>query len=342
MVGGFLLQLPDPDTSPARQLQDGDDTYVVWANNSADALAFVQNYAPKKVWANVTPAALAAASDMSGWSLRVRIYNALPGSISGSTYTPELFADFSVTNASQVERVVLASGVLTSSQDYGTSDTVTIGTRVYSFVATPAVDGDVKIAGTESASITNLANAINNSGGTPGTDYVVTAADPNVTAVAAAHTLTVTARTSLTAAAANAVATTDSMTTGNGVWGHATLTGGVDSTNALSSLAELMVAALIAAGYHAGFVNSSHVLTVSSIADGIGDHKLLVEVTPPSEETPYKASSVGVSVQNGVGIPGFVTSQVDGGSAGAALTVTLVADSYAIPTMLVKAKAQQS
>jgi hypothetical protein len=135
------------------------------------------------------------------------------------------------TNLSQIyiTAATYATGVLTSSANYGTSDTVTIGTRVYHFVASPAVDGDVRIAGSESASITNLANAINNSGGIPGTDYVVTAADPNVTAVAAAHTLTVTALNTLTAAQANSVATTDAMTTGNGVWGHVTLTGGVDS-----------------------------------------------------------------------------------------------------------------
>jgi hypothetical protein len=120
---------------------------------------------------------------------------------------------------------VKAGGVLTSSSNYGTSDTVTIGTRTYHFVASPATDGDVKIALTEAGSITNLTNAINDSGGTPGTDYFVTAPDPNVTAVAASHTVTVTAIRS--GYAPNSVATTDVMVTGNGVWGSGTLTGGV-------------------------------------------------------------------------------------------------------------------
>lgn len=121
--------------------------------------------------------------------------------------------------------VSAAGGVLTSSTAYGTSDTVTIGTRTYHFVASPSVDGDVKIAGTEAASITNLTNAINGTGGVPGTDYFVLAADPNVTAVAATHTVTVTAKNK--GYGANAVATTVAMTTGDGAWGSATLTGGV-------------------------------------------------------------------------------------------------------------------
>jgi hypothetical protein len=65
------------------------------------------------------------------------------------------------------------------------NDTVTIGSRVYTFVsATPTVDGQVHIGTSANNTSLNLINAINNSGGTPGTDYVVTASDPNVTAAA--------------------------------------------------------------------------------------------------------------------------------------------------------------
>src|SRR5579859_2734571 len=120
---------------------------------------------------------------------------------------------------------VAATGVLTSSAAYAATDSVTIGTRTYTFVATALVDGDVKFTGVEANDILNLAHAINNSGGVPGTDYVVTAADPNVTAVAAAHTLTVTAIRS--GYAANAVATTNVDTNADAAWGTATLTGGV-------------------------------------------------------------------------------------------------------------------
>jgi hypothetical protein len=322
----YLLQLPDPDTSPAPS--DGPDTFVVVAESSADAKAFVQNFASRKVWANVTPATLAEAADMSGWSLRVAVFN--PSDDSS-------YLDITVTNANQIERVVLASGVLTSSSNYGTSDTVTIGTRVYSFVASPAVDGDVKIGGTEAASILNLVHAINGSGGTPGTDYVVTAPDPNVTAVAASHTATVTARSTLNAATANAVATTASMTTGNGAWGSATLTGGVDSENKVSSLAELMVAALLPA-LHASFDNSTHTLTISTIADNIGDHKVHVEVVPPQLNP---VSPTGVATKAGQSVPGFVSTITDGGIAGAALTVILAADTYGVPKLVVQARVLQ-
>lgn len=325
----YLLQLPDPDKASASS--DGNDTFVVVAESSADALAFVQNFASAKVWANVTPGTLAEAANMSGWNLHVAIFNT-DGTV---------FLDTTVSNSSQVERVVLATGVLTSSTNYGASDTVTIGTRVYHFVATPAVDGDVKIAGSEAASITNLAHAINGSGGTPGTDYVVTAPDPSVTAVAAAHTLTVTALSSIPAATANAIATTDSMTTGNGVWGAATLTGGVDSSNKLSSLAELMVAALNGAGVgiaNASFNNSTHVLTVAGTADVLGDHLVVAEVTPPQ---PNPVSPTGVATKAGTSVPGFVGTITSGGSSSAALTVALVADTYGIPNLIVKARVLQ-
>lgn len=324
----YLLQLADPDQSPAAS--NGIDSMIVIAESSADALAFAQNFVPKKVWAAVTPATLAEATDMTGWSMRVSVQKVSDGSIT---------IDQTVTNAGQLEKVVLASQVLTSSENYADTDTVTIGSRVYTFQASlTAVDGNVLVAGSEAATILNLVHAINNSGGVPGTDYFVTAADPHVTAVAAAHTATVTALASLSAAAANAVATTASMhAPGNGAWGNTTLLGGVDSTNKLSSLADLMVAVLTGLGYHAGFVNSTHILTVSSIADNIGDHRLDVYVTPPNASE--QISPVGVQTRNGVSIPGMVSTIVDLGSAGAVLTVTLVADTYGVPAMILKARA---
>lgn len=119
---------------------------------------------------------------------------------------------------------VAASGVLTSSANYSDGETVTIGTRVYTLqAALTAGDGNVQIGVDEAHTITNLTNAINDSGGVPGTDYNVNAADPNVTAVGAAHTVTVTAKVPGTGD--NAVATTE--TAADAAWGHTTLTGGV-------------------------------------------------------------------------------------------------------------------
>jgi hypothetical protein len=119
---------------------------------------------------------------------------------------------------------VAASQVLTSSANYADGETVTIGTRVYTFEGTlTAGDGHVHIGATEADTIANLHHAINNSGGTPGTDYNVDAADPLVTAVDnASHTVTVTAI--VTGYVGNSIATTETSATAS--WGAATLTGG--------------------------------------------------------------------------------------------------------------------
>lgn len=112
---------------------------------------------------------------------------------------------------------VAAQGVFTPSGNPANTNTITIGTRVYTFVtATSAVDGQVKIGGTVALTLTNLVNAINKSGGVPGTDYFVTAADPIVggTATTTATVMTVTSNT------AASVATTVTVITG---WGATTM-----------------------------------------------------------------------------------------------------------------------
>lgn len=336
----YLVQLPDPDQSPARNLIDGNDTYVVAANSTADAIAMVQNIAKNKVvWAQITPVAIAAATDMTGWTLRVRLYT--------GDALPVFVGEVDVTATGQTERVVLASGTL-SGTGLIAADTVTIGNRTYTIQANlSAGDGHVHFGGNLSTTLTNLTHAINNSGGTPGTDYNVTAADPSVTAVGNATAIVVTALTSLTAAAANTTATTT--TAGNVTWGAGNLSGGVDSTNEVSSLAELAVAAINNKGLGvaiagAAFNNSTHVLTVAAISDAIGDHHISVDLIPPAEygnsnsET-GKSGATGVTSKS-IGVPGFVASKVDGGVTGAVLTATLVADSYVIPNIVVKARTQ--
>lgn len=331
----YLLQLADPDQSPARVLNDGADTYVVMAESSADAKAFVQNYAGKKVWSNVTPATFSEAADMTGWSLRAVVTKVSDGSIT---------LDETVTNSGQSETTVPAvagTGVLTSSTNYGTSDTVTIGAKTYHFVTPVGVtEGNVLIGVDEATSIQNLVAAINHSAG-GGVTYVAAAQNPDVSAVAAAHTVSVTDRTP--GAANNSVATTVSMTTGNGAWGHATLQNGADATvttNKLSSLAELMVAALNATSLvsAAAFNASTHVLTVAGTSDNLGDHTLAVYVTPPNADP---TSPVGVQTRTGVSVPGFVGAISDDGSAGDALTVTFPADTYGVPALIVKGRTQE-
>jgi hypothetical protein len=75
-----------------------------------------------------------------------------------------------------------ATGTITSNgTDVTADDTVTINGKVYKFVATPTVEGDVDIGGTAAITLDNLKAAINHTG-TEGTDYVCAAAHPTVTA----------------------------------------------------------------------------------------------------------------------------------------------------------------
>ena len=79
---------------------------------------------------------------------------------------------------------IAATGTITGDGTVvSNNDTVTINGTAYTFKSTmtPA-DGEVHIAGTAAATLTNLFRAINNSGGTPGTDYQVSGANADVTA----------------------------------------------------------------------------------------------------------------------------------------------------------------
>lgn len=122
---------------------------------------------------------------------------------------------------------VKATGVLTFSGVAVAAQTVTIGTRVYTWRAAPAAAYEVLIGADQDASLTNLTAAINGTG-TDGVEYGAgTLSHPLVTGVAntTANTLTLTARAG--GRFGNAVATTETGT--NTAWGAATLTGGVDS-----------------------------------------------------------------------------------------------------------------
>ncbi len=75
-----------------------------------------------------------------------------------------------------------ATGTITSNATNVTAgDTVTIDTKVYTFVATPATEGDVKIGATAAITLDNLKAAINHTG-TPDTDYKCAACHPTVEA----------------------------------------------------------------------------------------------------------------------------------------------------------------
>lgn len=120
-----------------------------------------------------------------------------------------------------------ATGTLTSNNtNVSANDTVTIGTKVYTFKSslTPT-EGEVLIGGSADASLLNLIRAINHTG-TPDTDYKCAAANADVSAASSvtSHAFAVTA---LVAGIDGAVATTKATaTTAVLSWGAATLTGG--------------------------------------------------------------------------------------------------------------------
>lgn len=119
---------------------------------------------------------------------------------------------------------VAATGILTLTANAADGETVTIGTKTYTFQATLTnVDGNVLIGATASDSLDNLIAAINLAAGA-GTLYAAsTTANGFVSAAAGAgDTMDVTALKAGTFG--NTIATTETLA--NGSWGGATLSGG--------------------------------------------------------------------------------------------------------------------
>lgn len=108
--------------------------------------------------------------------------------------------------------------------------TVTIGTTVYTFKDALSGGSDayeVLVGATASDSLDNLIAAVNDSGGVEGTDYGRrTAKHPDVFAAAGAGD-TVDIAAKVVGTDGNAIATTETLG-GEGSWGGATMSGGVD------------------------------------------------------------------------------------------------------------------
>lgn len=121
-----------------------------------------------------------------------------------------------------------ASGTLTLSANISDTETVTIGTKVYTFQDTLTnVDGNVHIGATAEETADNLRNAINGGPGA-GTDYATAmTVHPDVTAQDGAGT-TVVIQANAEGIAGNSIATTETSATAS--FGASTLTGGVDGT----------------------------------------------------------------------------------------------------------------
>ncbi len=131
---------------------------------------------------------------------------------------------------------VAATGTLTNDGSNVTDgDTVTIDGKVYTFEDTlTEVDGHVKIGASNTATMTNLFHAINASGGVAGTDYA-TATTAHTTVVATNPTGTTVVVTAITAGTAgNSLATTEAST--HLAWGGATLAGGLAANSAANDI----------------------------------------------------------------------------------------------------------
>lgn len=353
----FLLQMPDPDQSPARSLIGGFDTLVVYANSAADATAVAQGLYGT-VWGSalVTPASLAPASDMTGWRFRVTLFNAASPAV--------LEADISVL---AVKNSSFATGSvnLTAGQP-SAADQFTIGGVTYTFVsAVGATNGNVLIGASAAATIANLVAAINFAAG-EGTTYIGVAANPNVKAAVDTVTTVADITALLPGTQGNSIglAATTNVSTHLAV-SAADLAGATGTTPTISGLAGAMVTALNAAGVgisHAAFNSGSHTLTVAGSADNLGNWTFSAGFYPPSlgfaqAQNPDSPNStddtekvvfqnaydnnVGVTPAVGYPVPGFVGTITDGGSAGSALTAVLSADTYTIPQVNVAARAQQ-
>lgn len=320
----YLLTLPTLESMPARTLRNGVAAMAINAETSADAKAMAKAYQNGEVnatWAQSTATQVAAATDMTGWALRIKVV--APPDNDGVS---EVIFDDTIEDTDVAGSLVKATGTLTTSTQPSDTNTITIGSNVYTLQSSLTnVAGHVKIAASEVLTLVNLKNAINGTGGTPGTDYAAaTVAHPTVEATASAtHTVSIRALTA--GSAGNAIATTDTLTAGGDGFAAVTLTGGVGLSAAISGFAAAMVTSLnaIAAIAGAAYNESTHVLTVASAGDAIGDSQVYVWWIPKNADR----SEV-------KGITNMVVATVDGGVSGAALTTTFRADTYTVATLV--------
>lgn len=166
----------------------------------------------------------------------------------------------------------------------GATETVTIGTTVYSWRDTGKVDAayDVLIGATASDSIDNLIAAINANGTGDGSDYGAgTVAHTQVRAYAGAgDTMVVhTKSESILTAVGTLIATTDDMDQGS--WGAATLADGTNGTNVTFVVTDEAVVCHFAGGYS----------TVSDFEAALAadeDASALLEVLTPGTTPLYR------------------------------------------------------
>lgn len=131
-------------------------------------------------------------------------------------------------------RAAKATGTLTSTGNFTDTQTVTIGSKVYTFQTTLTnVDGNVLIGADRTASHANLKAAINLEAGAGTTYAAAMTAHPSVTATSANATTTV-VEAKVAGTAGNSIASTETQT--NASWGAAALAGGLDPSVLIGSV----------------------------------------------------------------------------------------------------------
>ena len=132
-----------------------------------------------------------------------------------------------------VPAAVAATGTLTATGNFANNDTVTTGTKTYTFqTVLTNVDGNVLIGASASDSLDNLIAAINLGAGA-GTLYATATTANGFVSAAAGAGDTLVATALLTGTIGNTYATSD--TSANASWGAGTLTGGTGDLVILST-----------------------------------------------------------------------------------------------------------
>ena len=142
-------------------------------------------------------------------------------------------------------------GTLTLVAQPGDTETVTIGTQVYTFqTVLTNVAGNVFIGASASATLDNLIAAINGTAGAGTTYAAATVEHTQVRAFAGVgDTMVVHTRPTILTAVGTLIATTDGMADAGNVWGATTLADGTDGTNVTFVVTGTAVACTFAAGY---------------------------------------------------------------------------------------------
>lgn len=144
----------------------------------------------------------------------------------GLTWTPPVILTQPV-SASCLGNASAAQTLTNDGTNVSNSDTVIVGAKTYTFQTTLTnVDGNVHIGASNTASMTNLFNAVNATGGTPGTDYAAAMTANSQVAATNPTGTTVIVTAKVAGLAGNAIPTTETST--HLSWGSATLTGGTD------------------------------------------------------------------------------------------------------------------